>query len=438
MKSYIKYTVHVEDEEIRDFTKILKNDDKNNLTKEHEYVLIGGTGGKENIITLSLYNKNSEIFSSKVIRVSLPKLSEGSDYILTKENGSSMENLSDGLFVTMGYINNEDNNKNTYYYDNDGVCRAQINLDDYRIDRMIFKNDLMYISVDTNKIAALNRLGYVKKVYELGKYEMHHDYILDNSGNLLILVSDSESDSSEDRLISLNLKNSSVKEIIDFGTLFPDIKDKAVLPESKSKLDWIHLNSITMMNDKDILVSSRELSTIINVGDIYENPVVNYLIGDEKLWRDSPYYDKVFSKEGEFQIHGGQHSINIENDITLDEGQYYLYFFDNNTGVSSHYPYYDWNEAKDIDTDSFYYKYLIDENNKLYSLVKQIALLPSRYISSVQKYKGHIISDSGQSQTIYEFDSNDELIAKYTVKEKMWGLYRCFKHDFDDFYFHTL
>lgn len=180
MKSYIKYTVHVEDEEIRDFTKILKNDDKNNLTKEHEYVLIGGTGGKENIITLSLYNKNSEIFSSKVIRVSLPKLSEGSDYILTKENGSSMENLSDGLFVTMGYINNEDNNKNTYYYDNDGVCRAQINLDDYRIDRMIFKNDLMYISVDTNKIAALNRLGYVKKVYELGKYEMHHDYILDN------------------------------------------------------------------------------------------------------------------------------------------------------------------------------------------------------------------------------------------------------------------
>ena len=85
-----------------------------------------------------------------------------------------------------------------------------------------------------------------------------------------------------------------------------------------------------------------------------------------------------------------------------------------------------------------YYEYLVDENEKTYSLVNEITLPPSRYISSVQKYKGHIITDSGQSYTICEFDNNDELIAKYTLEEKMWGLYRTFKHDFNDFYFNEI
>ena len=59
-------------------------------------------------------------------------------------------------------------------------------------------------------------------------------------------------------------------------------------------------------------------------------------------------------------------------------------------------------------------------------------------LDSVQKYKDHIITDSGQSYTICEFDNNDELIAKYTLEEKMWGLYRTFKYDFNDFYFHEM
>ena len=44
--SYVEYTIKVDDAEISDFTRILKNDAKDNLTKEHEYVLIGGVAGK--------------------------------------------------------------------------------------------------------------------------------------------------------------------------------------------------------------------------------------------------------------------------------------------------------------------------------------------------------------------------------------------------------
>ena len=239
-------------------------------------------------------------------------------------------------------------------------------------------------------------------------------------------------------MISLNLKNKDIKEIIDLGLLFPDIKEKAVLPEEKDKLDWVHVNSLTLVDNNTLLLSGRELSTIINVTNIYDEPKLNYLISDEKMWRDTDYYNIVYEKEGDFLIHGGQHTITVDNDNNLNKGQYYLYLYNNNTGVSSHYPDYDWNEAKDINTDSMYYKYLVDENEKTYSLIKKIDLLPSRYISSVQEYKNHIIADSGQNYTIYEFDSKDELIAKFLIEEKMWGLYRCFKYDFNNFYFYEI
>lgn len=438
IKSYLNYNIYIADDEVKDFNKVLKNDKKNNLTKEHEYMLIGGVAGKENIITLKLYDKNDEIYCLKNFKISLPELDNGSDYILTKEEGESSEELSDGLFVTMGHINNKNNNTNTYYYDNDGICRAQINLDNYRIDRLVFKDDLMYISVDKNKIAALDRIGYVKDVYDLGKYEMHHDYILDNKGNMLILVSDTESDSVEDKIIRLNLKNKSIDEIIDLGKLFPDMKEKAILPSNKDKLDWIHVNSFLLLNDDTLLLSSRETSTIINIGSIYRNPKVQYLIGDKKMWQDTNYKDRVLKKDGDFPIHGGQHALTVVHDDTLNKGEYYLYFYNNNTGTSSHYPDYDWSTVKNIDTNSMYYKYLVNENDKSFSLVKELTLDPSRYISSVQEYKNHIVADSGQSRILYEFDSNDDLIAKFIVEEEMWGLYRCFKYDFNNFYFHEI
>ena len=69
-----------------------------------------------------------------------------------------------------------------------------------------------------------------------------------------------------------------------------------------------------------------------------------------------------------------------------------------------------------------YYKYFVDENKRTFTLVKQIEIDPSRYISSVQLYDGHLRIDSSNSFTIYEFDSNDELIAKFKIDQKC-GVY---------------
>ena len=82
-----------------------------------------------------------------------------------------------------------------------------------------------------------------------------------------------------------------------------------------------------------------------------------------------------------------------------------------------------------------YYKYLVNEEDKTFTLSEEIVVDPSRYISSVQNYQNHIIIESGQSKVFAEYDLTHNLIAKFTIDYEMWGLYRCFKYDFVNYYF---
>lgn len=131
---YAEYSAHVDNPEIDDFTRILNNKEKNNITKTHEYTLIGLVPDEVNEITIRLYNKNNEFFAAKTFKTEPLRVSEYADMTLKKEKGESSEMLSDGLFVTMGHINGKDTN--SYYYDNNGYMRGEIKLDGYRIDRM--------------------------------------------------------------------------------------------------------------------------------------------------------------------------------------------------------------------------------------------------------------------------------------------------------------
>lgn len=429
----VEYNIHVDDEEISDFHKSLYNGNKE-FSKVHEYQIIGVVPDKLNEITLTLYNKDNIQFGSKTFDYFGPNVSAYADIHLKKEVGSSSTQLSDGLFVTLGHVNSKENY--SYYYDNDGTIRGEIRVDNYRIDRLLFKDNLMYISVDKNKIVSLNNLGYVEEVYDLGNYEMHHDYIFsDDKKSLLVLVSDTNSDSLEDRVISVNLKNKNIKEIIDAGNLFPDIKERAIVAEDKSKLDWIHINSLELQEDNKLLLSSRELSTIIKVDDIFSNPKLDYLIADKKLWQDTKYEKYLLEQKGDFKLQYGQHCLEIDKDETFEDSQYVLSLYDNNTGVSSSYTAYDWSNTYGIDTESNYYKYLINEDKKTFSLIEKIGVPASRYISSIQHYKNNLIVESGQDYSFSEFDEDNNLISRFYIEQEMWGLYRCFKYDFNDFYF---
>ncbi len=56
-----------------------------------------------------------------------------------------------------------------------------------------------------------------------------------------------------------------------------------------TELDWLHLNSLDMINDKDAVFSSREESVIIKINNIYENPSIDYLIHSGSLYKGTKY-----------------------------------------------------------------------------------------------------------------------------------------------------
>ena len=326
-----------------------------------------------------------------------------------------------------------------YYYDNDGILRGEIPILGYRSHRLLFDDAYMYYSISEKKIAQVNRLGQVTNVFELGQYKLHHDYTFDDSGNILVLATDTTQDSVEDIVVKIDVNSGEVTEALDLGDLLGEYKEMCQ-KNSSDELDWMHINTIQYMGNDSILLSSRETSTILKITHITTSPTIEYMIGEKDVWEDTSYEDLVLSKSGKFTIQGGQHTVTYEEDSSLPDGQYYLYMFNNNIGISETRPDYDWSsigltEASAIKGEaSYYYKYLVDENTKSFQLVESFAVPYSGYVSSVQELDSHILVDSGLKGTFTEYDGNHKAVATYQMDTEKF-IYRVFKYRFNGFYF---
>lgn len=438
----LEYTVHVDDENIPDYTNTL------NQTKvENNYgsSIIGLVAGYENEVHVKLtledgtVKENDFVFNMKNI-----KNSGNVSTTLEVEEGSSVSSLEDGLYAVLGHDKNY--NADIYLYDNNGVVRSELNLEDYRADRIIFTDDdSMIYSSNEDELIKVNSLGKIEQTYYLGDYEMHHDYRYDEDHDrLLILASKKESETIEDCIISLNLRDGSVKEIIDMKDLLPEMYKKAFHPEENdyggSELDWVHLNSIDFIDEDSIVVSSRELSSVIAIDNIYDEPTIRYILSVPEMYEGTSYSDLVYQKNGDFTASTGQHSVVYEEDDSLPEGSYYLYMYNNNYGGSATLPDFDFTiyfpgvgnyqegEA------SYYYQYLVNETDKTFTLVKKIPVDYSSIVSSTQELGDNIITSSGLSHLYAEYDQDGDLIRKFKYTSKKFA-YRVFKYDFNDFWF---
>lgn len=430
----VSYTIHVADESIADFTRTVYQE--NTYQTEHEFQVIGLIPDMENTITFTLTSEDGTTADYEVSYDMGSLLGEEKVQIDTEKLQDS-KRLEDGLYVILG---NDSNSMDfMYYYDNDGVLRGEVPILGYRSHRLIFDDSYMYYSISEKRIAQVNRQGQVMNVYQLGNYKLHHDYTFDDDGNILVLATDTTQDSTEDVVIKLNVDTGEVTEVLDMGDLLSDYK-KLCQENSSGEFDWIHINTIQYTGDDSILLSSRETSTIIKIDDISSSPSIAYMICEKDVWKDTPYEELVFSKSGDFTIQGGQHSITCEYDASLSDGQYYLYMFNNNIGISETRPDFDWSsvgltEASATEGEaSYYYKYLVDENAKTFQLVDSFEVPYSGYVSSVQDLNGHTIVDSGLKGTFTEYDENHEAIATYQMDIEKF-IYRVYKYDFNGFYF---
>lgn len=439
----VSYTISCKGYE--DFTRTLNTNTVNGFTKEHEYLLIGAVPGAKNTITLHINNKNNQEIDSISWSYQAPKLQGGNEYVTVDTTTyDTTSPLSNGLYTVLGNDVTEDSDVLAYMrlYDNNGIIRSEIPIVSYRSHRLLFKDNTMYMSVSGTLIAGIDQIGYVSKLYDTGNYKLHHDYIFDNDNNLIVLASEKNAKTSEDKIIMINHEDGKVSELVDLIKLFPDYYKTTTLPKNAEDLDWMHINSLELINNDSLIISSRETSTIIKLDDIYENVKIDYMIGSNNFWQESGYNDLLLTKIGDFSMQAGQHCVTYQEDNSLENGIYYLYLYNNNLAISSTQPDYDWQEDDNYQNayfnlkkgTSYYYKYLINENNRTVELVNTIPVDYSGYVSSVQELENNIIIDSGMAMTWGEYDNFGTLIKKFTTTGGKF-IYRVFKYDYNDYWF---
>ncbi|MCJ0606309.1 aryl-sulfate sulfotransferase, partial [Enterococcus cecorum] len=421
----VKISYRIDAQGYPSFEKNLKQNEE--YATSHQYQIIGCIPNVDNLITLTATTQDGQQQQMQ-FHYTPPKLSTTSEmnYQLSKQE--SDESLSEGLFAVIG---NQAGEKVTYLVDNDGYIRAEMPIVNYNSMRLVFNNQQeMFMAVSDSKIVKLNALGQVKQVLDLANtdYLLHHDYILNDKNQLIALATSKTAKKQagyvEDRIITIDLSTQEVTEIANFEELLPDLYQKATGIEehsnNKGYLDPVHINSLQLTDNQQLLVSSRETSTILvlkpDEQGIYQ---VEYMMGDEAIWQGVGECGQLLlEKEGSFTSQYGQHSITYETAEDLSAGQYYLSFFNNNSTIMDSR--IDISLAKIADKTagktSKYMKYLVDEKTNSYKLVESFDVPYSAYVSSVQNYQNHIIVDSGQQATFAEYTNSGKLIQRFTQK----------------------
>lgn len=445
----VQYTIACDGYE--DFTQTVYANSEDNLSKEHEFLMIGLIPGETNTITMNLLNASNEVQDTVTFTYDCPKaVGEFNVNQIEVEKGDSVQELSNGLYVILGNdieFDIEDEDIKAAYvsmYDNNGTLRCEIPCVSYRAHRLLFDENGMYFSVSGGRIVRMDATGYVNRVYKLGSLLLHHDYVFGTNNDLVVLGSDNSMGTKEDIILSIDLDSKEVKTLIDLKEIFPDYYAMTTKPENSEYIDWMHINSLSFVDEDSVIFSSRETSTIIKLDDIYGEQTIGYMIGSDHFWEGTGYEDYLLSQEGEFSLQAGQHTITYQADDSLPEGQYYIYLYNNNNTISNTRPDYDWaadenysNTGVSINANgasSYYYKYLVDENARTFSLIDTIEVAYSGYVSSVQEYGNNVIIDSGSELTTWEFDSEGNLIQQMQIVGNYW-VYRTYKYDFKGYWF---
>lgn len=436
----VSYTIQAND--TSDFNETVEKSTK----KTHEFTVIGLIPNTTNTITFTLTDVIGKK-TTKTVKYKMGKKLGVEETNLQVTANNETQSLSNGLYAILG--NDSDDQDFVYYYDNNRTLRGETPIVGYRAHRLLFRNGLMYYSISETKIAAVNSLRQVKKIIHTGNYELHHDYCFDDDGNLLVLGSkegDSYSDSnSEDLILRIDPDKDKILQVIDLGEILGDYKatthkGSTTNQEGVLGLDWMHINALQWLGNNTVILSSRETSSILKISNLFgDSPNIDYIIGQQNFW-DATYGDKVLTQVGTFPNTGGQHSVTIEYDDSLPDGQYYLYMFNNNYGVSATQD-YDWTQIDGIYTtsmsqmtteeianaSSYYYKYLVDENAGTYELVKSFAVPYSSFISSVQEIGDTIVVDSGGQGIFGEYTQDETLLKQFKMKMNKYMIYRVYK-----------
>lgn len=443
----VSYTIHVEDEDIPDFSAYAADASGQEYTRTHEFQIIGLVPGETNHVTMTISGSWGNARQIVNFTVDMPETRSGYATKLEVTDGTSETAQAGGLFAMMrvnGYLGYG------FFYDNDGILRYEMVLEGFGLDRMLFDGNEIITCVSSSKLARINGLGQVTQVYDLDGYELHHDIGFGADGEVLALAEVAEGETVEDRVLSIDLESGEVTELLDFTQVMAGYfaMTRPVTPTDDffwqaGEWDWIHLNSLQYMAvDDSLIVSSRETSTIIKVANIHSDPTVDWLAGDSRFWTDTPYADLCLTQVGDFVPQYGQHCVEL-----LDregDGVYTLVIYNNNYWSLNTRDDFELDVADSVGTDLYgdgsetsqVYVYRIDENARTFELADSFDVPYSSIVSDGVHCDNsqNWVVNSGVSMVFGEYDPDGVLIREYKYECTMQN-YRTFKYDMTGFWF---
>ena len=413
----VSYSVHTPEADYEDFGGYVVPN-RPDTSKVHEFQIIGLIPGETNMITIRLmdtegkvkirrfYYYNENDVAATTIEL---KSEQGMTEVQNEDKTfstvpASKETVADGMFVLFPAANEVA--PYLRIYDNDGVQRGELPLEAYGTKRLLVYEDFMFYMVSEEKLVGVNRLGQVVKIFTSEEYSFGEDYCFDKNMDILMLASDKNSNSVDDHVILLDRKSTEVTELIDFGDLLPEYK--ANCKEQHGVLDWLSLNSISLVEGNRILVSSEATDTIIKIRRLYNGPKIAYMVGNSAVFEETPYTEAFLRRDNEFEPH---HSINmlLHQDYDLiRETRQYICVLNNNE---------DYEYEKKQEHFSYYYQYLVDEAEGGVRLMNRVVLPEVGEDGSIQWYQGHLLFATDKATEFYEYDSEFRLITKYTYVE---------------------
>ena len=404
-----KYTVSVKEidgkENIKDadFSGSLYTNTTGMPLAEQEGLIIGMIPGEKNYVSVYIYDENNKMIAKAGYKLDVPESETVTMKTLNVTHDREVSQLSDGLYSVFGLDDTGRKDKHILFYDNNGVIRAELPLvkgGDAAETNIGLIDDKLFYAVDSKRFALIDRFGKVEKLIGLedGAVSLG-DMDLNTAIRKAVTLSKRKGN---DGIHSVDILEGKSKEIINFNKLFA-----AYYKKGGSKLKF---TSVQFINDNDLIVSEKNTSSVIRINNVFRNPSIKAVIsGTEEL---KSAYEKVFySKDGDFVSQKRQNTAYVDRSEKLGKRQYHLMVFNNNTGGRN----------------SFYYKYMVNEEKMTYSLENAMELPYSSDGGNISLNQGYLIAASTGEGGFEEYNPDGYRLASFTFKDGKMA-YRVFKH----------
>lgn len=421
----VSYSVHTPEADYENFGAITVPN-RPDTSKVHEFQVIGLIPNETNMITIRMMDMDGVVKIRRFYYYNENEVAATTIELETEQGTKEVEN-EDKTFSTVPASNEQvaegmfliypaANEVSPYLriYDNDGVQRCEIPLETYGTKRLLLYEDLIFFKTSDNKLVALNRLGQAVKILSDAKYVFGDDYCFDKNNDILMLASDKSQASVDDCIILIDRETLEITELVDLGDLLPEFKVKCQKKDGVQ--DWISLNSIALVEGNRIMVSGDKTDTIIKIRRLYNDPKITFMVGNPEEFKDTPYTTLFAQVDNEFEMHHGLNMITYQPYDLIRETRHYICLLHNNE---------DFDYEKRQEHYAYYYRYLVDDAEGGEKAQGSVRLMDSFVLpevgdnGSIQWFDDHLVFATDKATEFYEYDSEFQLITKYTYEEPL-------------------